>query len=386
MAPRRQKKPEKNKKSPPGRRRILHEDDTSPSSVDSSLSGQGMDLGVGAGFAMAGGGGVAVSVGGVAGVAGVAGLAPRVQLKNPYKKDVVTRIKKAPKMNLDFLSQLQFSPAKGRSRQTIPMEERTSRLLCSLIGGGDKAIVFRFEPDGQYSAWGEKVLSDQIRRCESWADALNFEKRPLKWCIDDRPMFNMQNYPIRLFAIPLLQLPPREIIVEIGKQICAQVNAEPSNTAVARVDPNGFFWIEHETTWQVLISIADTLARLADRVGPPDDNNYFERNRSKILSYFALGTINHELARRIRAPPEMIHPRFVHEEDYENESEPEEGDEEEEADGEEGEEVEEGAIPDEDDEMGEEKPPANPEAVIDEKKLRDAFADSDDEDAADAAI
>ena len=373
MAPRKQKTTKK--KAPPGGRRTRRQQDASSSASSGNDAPPPAVAPPGAaGFAsFSGAGGLAVA----SQVANVSSGASA--FKNPYKKDTIAKIKKPPCLKkLDFLSSLQFSPNKGRTGNKTSTEGRSSRLVCAVIGGGDCAVIFRFEPEGPYSSWPEKILFDVIRRRESWTQDLNFEERCLKWCVDDRPMFNAQNFPIRLFVIPFLVLPPRDQLVVIGKSICEMVNAEPSNTSIARVDPANFFWIPEETTYQTIISVADTIHRLRDRVGNPTEG-WFEPNRAKILSYFAPQSCNTELARLLFAPPYMIHPRFAgqgeddgeEDEDAEDEEDAEDGD-----DDDDDEDLDEdgkiAAKPDEDEEAKEENMP-------DEKELRDAFQDSDDE-------
>ena len=166
-------------------------------------------------------------------------------------------------------------------------------------------MVFRCSEPGQ-SSYAEKIWSDDIRNGAPWATALNFEKRPMRWADGGEDKMNANNYAIRLFIVPLDVLPPDEDIIEMGTFICDNLNAHPSNYCKVEVSKQNFFWIKTPTTWQHVISTASCLERIYAAVGQPVSGGWWSTNEELVKSYFAPGSINESLARKLYAPPYML--------------------------------------------------------------------------------
>ena len=193
--------------------------------------------------------------------------------------------------------------------QTTASINRDCIIQCAKVGAtdGECAVLFKITPiDARINAWPEKILNDAVYQKEEWTQEMGFEDRPLAWCHNGVDMKNTKNYSVRLFCIQVEEFPDDETLYEVAASVCDQLNAAPGNTTMTNVNKDNFFWVQGVTTWQNVISVSDCLKRLIRLYGSPQPG-WFEQNTSKVKSYFAPGTINEALARRIFAPNSMVH-------------------------------------------------------------------------------
>ena len=253
--------------------------------------------------------------------------------KTPTRTKHVSAIKESPTISPALLSKFKFSSAKNTSRSS----SKDSILRAVRIVTPHPYLIFRCAVPGQ-SAYSEKVWNDDIRAGAPWTVALNFEKRLLRWCHDGNEQQNANGYAIRLFVIPLEEIPPDDAIFEMAQYICDNLNANVSNFTTTSYNKSDFFWIQEPTTWQNVISTSTCLDRLFSKCGQPSGTDWWDTHAAEVKTYFAPGSINEHLARRLYAPATMVHGLFPQvdddgEHDSEDEEEEEEEDDEDEEDG-----------------------------------------------------
>ena len=250
--------------------------------------------------------------------------------KNRDVKHCISSIKETPTIDYSFLSEVKFSPTKKAEKaEKSRTTERSAYIRMAVIPHGeDKAAVIRIEPaSSKYDAWQEKCLYDDIRNKAEYTKTLNFERRTLKWVEGDEEKMNSKGYNIRLFVIPFEVIPSEETLKKMANAICQGVNSNPQNYNDLLMDPYNLFWTNNKIRWQQVISTADCLTRLFEAAGQPDSDFWFPKHSKRVNSFFAPGFIDENVARRLRAPNNMIYGYLIKknnqqtiEMDYEEES------------------------------------------------------------------
>ena len=148
-------------------------------------------------------------------------------------------------------------------------------------------------------------MSDEIKAASSWIEELNFDHICYNWFDKLVQQSNNKGYAIRLFTINIDSAPPTyEVLLEIGKVICDNINNLPENKTVALVDKNDFIWIERPT-WADIIGVDAATRRLKETIGPFHNELYVEQSEI-VHSYFKQDQLPQYLARLIGAPEEKI--------------------------------------------------------------------------------
>jgi hypothetical protein len=161
-------------------------------------------------------------------------------------------------------------------------------------------------------SWAEKTFAEAVfsRTPPTWATALNFEQKQLKWFHDNLPQTNRKGYPIRMFYIRSEQeIIPKEHLVRLGKHICDNINQDEGNTTTITLDEPSFFWLEENPVWCDIIGYDAAWRKLLIETGPTSSfPDYYVRFKKTIHSYFHTGTFGVELVQALGAPPEELHP------------------------------------------------------------------------------
>ena len=77
----------------------------------------------------------------------------------------------------------------------------------------------------------------RLEKKKSWIEELNFDHITYNWFDKLVEQKNYKGYAIRLFTINIDSAPPTdEVLLEIGKVICDNINNLPENKTVALVD------------------------------------------------------------------------------------------------------------------------------------------------------
>ena len=153
---------------------------------------------------------------------------------------------------------------------------RDTKLKCCIIETpADNLIIFWFEPNTKKaSSWSEKLLFDELKSGSSWMDEMNFDNLCYPWYDKLVPQQNNKGFAIRLFCINIETAPPsHEVLVSIGKHICAHINSLPDNKTTALVDEKDFIWIK-DPTWVDIIGLDAATRRLKETNGPLHENAY----------------------------------------------------------------------------------------------------------------
>ena len=225
--------------------------------------------------------------------------------KTPPRAKHVSAIKAVPSVSPTLLSKFKFSSVKDTARTS----SRDAVLRAVRIITPSPHLIFRCAVPGQ-STYAEKIWNDDTRASAPWTVALNFEKRLLRWCHEGNEQQNANGHAIRLFVIPLEETPADDAIFEMAQYICDNLNANPSNFTTTTFNKHDFFWIDGPTTWQNVISTSACLDRIFTKCGQPSGTDWWDTHARKVKTYFAPGSVNEHLARRLCAPSTVAHGFF----------------------------------------------------------------------------
>jgi hypothetical protein len=168
-------------------------------------------------------------------------------------------------------------------------------------------------------SWAEKDLAEAVFfRTPTWATALNFEQKQLKWFEDNLPKTNPKGYAIRMFLIQSDQeIIAKEQIVCLGNHIFQRINQDKGNTTTITLNEQSFFWLEGKPVWSDIIGYDAALKDLFFDTGHPSvfAANYYQWFKDTIHSYFHTETFGIELANALEAPVEELHPSLCPNED-----------------------------------------------------------------------
>ena len=194
--------------------------------------------------------------------------------------------------------------------------DKNSKLKCVMIRGegGAGSLVLRCEPNNanyRNGSWAEKAFFDAVRNNLDWVSNINVDSDMLHWFHNDQAQLNPKGYKIRLFIIPLAELPAENSVIKLGEYICQNINAMPNNNTTISIQPGQFFWIANnvQPVWSDVIGSDAALKALVEKKGVPK-TGYYELNKDAIHSYFRPHTFTLDLARVLHAPIEQVHPQL----------------------------------------------------------------------------
>ena len=195
--------------------------------------------------------------------------------------------------------------------------DRSSTLKCCIIREPTiTACIFRFEPTdlerNASGSWAEKLFFDAVKDNMKWVMDYNVDHDCLHWYHENVLQLNPKRFPIRMFVIRMEGAPPaHNILMQIGKAICENVNAMYPNKAKppAALDGSKLYWmtLPDGAVWADVIGYDAALTALFHKTGPRSDE-YYALHESTIHSFFHRGTLSLDLARILHAPNDQIHP------------------------------------------------------------------------------
>ena len=252
------------------------------------------------------------------------------ELKIPFKKTSPNAKYKSPKQSLYAKSDVSESAIQSLKVSTPPTDrlakfgiklrksspatklpgQKLVYLKCGVINTGeDTAIAFRFDPIGSYV---ERIMYEEIFKFKKeWTRECNFDdKLYFSWFHHNEAQTNSNNYAVRLFVIrTAAPVVIKQDLFELCQFICQQLNQIPSNNSVITVDDSNFIWTLPDAVWADIIGDDKAYKIIMDTKGNPTaTDNFYARNKPFIDSYFRSGTYTIDLARKLRAPEEEIHP------------------------------------------------------------------------------
>lgn len=101
--------------------------------------------------------------------------------------------------------------------------------------------------------------------------------------------------------------PAKDTLVRLGNEVCKHLNAEEGNDTFTSVEETSFFWIPRGAVWSDIIGFDAALSALFQETGQPYDG-YYEAHMGTIHSYFNPGTFGIDLAKKLYAPVDELHP------------------------------------------------------------------------------
>lgn len=223
-------------------------------------------------------------------------------------------IKETPSIQTDFLKGFSFGSPSSTSRpKPTPKISNTATIHGFLIKkGADKALIQFFRSSGK--TFQEKCLVDSIRNEVPWTKKCNFERYTIPWCDNGQEMTSSSGYPIRLFVIPLLDIPSNENIFNLARFIVQNINADPNNYNDAIFDEKGYWWSQ-PGHWQNVIDTKASLRRIRNRCGESTGEDWWRQHAQTVLSHFATGTMSSSLIKVLHAPNNMMDSFFPEDSD-----------------------------------------------------------------------
>jgi len=254
-------------------------------------------------------------------------------VSSPFAASVPTRVTK-----ISSIASLSSAPAQGGAGSIPGVDlasfgikklskpkamDKDSKLRCVVVapqvdvpGTKSCSIVFRCEPNDKSSytgSWSEKLFWEAVRNRATWKDEIGIADRVLEWADDDVVQKNNKGFAIRLFELPVEveALPTFATLVKIGDFICNTINALPDNKTTLSIDPDTYLWLTPlgSAVWSDVIGSEAAYLKMIRLCGQPIPG-YYERNLAVIHTFFRPESFDPDLARRIYAPFEQIHPEL----------------------------------------------------------------------------
>lgn len=137
-------------------------------------------------------------------------------------------------------------------------------------------------------------FNDSIYQRAPWVTAFNFSTIVRKWHHKNKEMRNSKNYGIRLFVLRLpnatdKEALDREMVIEMGQDICEELNNTPSYySSTIKVDPENYFWAD-DAVFADIYGDEDAYKELIYHCPPTGDGDYYEKNADIVSLFFREG-------------------------------------------------------------------------------------------------
>ena len=211
-----------------------------------------------------------------------------------------------------------MSPAAhAESRVNSQSNTNTASLRVVVVNGldGHSDVLLRCEATGTgnvNSCWSEKVFLDAIKEPNSWAKQLNVSMQTFNWYDREVMQVNRNNYPIRLFHIPVAArvVAHSRSVLGLCKYICRMISATPRNTETITAEEGSLTWIEGPVVWSEVVGTTKALSMLRYAKGAVFQG-FYEANEEYVLSLFKT---NNEVAMKQLFAPETTDAKDANEE------------------------------------------------------------------------
>ena len=207
-----------------------------------------------------------------------------------------------------------------------PGKEYNAKMKFAYSKSPDGVILFIFSvPVNKSNArdyWPEKLMIDAffVKRNNKLQNQLEMKyNQEICWHINDEPVCNItskdpngNHWPLRLLYLPMVKMIPKEKLVELGNEICDEINAMEKNFDDKKnqksniiCDPSDLFVLEPKKMNRIcyydIIGNAGSLFWLQNEYGTPMNPSYFEKIRG-MLSFYFPSRLHPGIAATIYAP------------------------------------------------------------------------------------
>jgi hypothetical protein len=193
---------------------------------------------------------------------------------------------------------------------TVQADTQTHLLRCAVVVKKSmlRHIIFRCDPCATWkTCWHEKIFSDAVFKKHDWATALGLSYS-VRWFVNEKQQVNGRGFPVRLFCIDSKPVPfDEDVIVSLGKLICANLNSENSFQKPSIQVASDFFWLQPDDSIVMadVTSTAECMILLAKKCGSKVDD-FYKNHSDTIHCYFRPNNLTAEIADAVGAPSSQI--------------------------------------------------------------------------------
>ena len=215
----------------------------------------------------------------------------------------------------------------GRGRTNT----KHSQLYCWLVPGGacsaatyaclPQSVNIELPPEQWNpvaSSWSERTLDKKVYDQEDWVKSCGIVSRKwpynfeLVW--DGIKIVNNKGYAVRMYTVRAIKPVPWEAALELGRNIQAKVNADPSNNTTLHLDPQRFI-ISQEAKYNDFLGQEKADELMKHLLGAPSSHpdgprKWFSEHEESgsIHAFLRKGQLDLASARVLGAPIEWVHP------------------------------------------------------------------------------
>ena len=218
---------------------------------------------------------------------------------DPFSKFIPTALNSGPVSNKSSLADLGISIAtkrnKGRSGGTIQF---------ALIDGPSKYVLFVFLPAGN---WAEKLYYDGHKQDLPYARHTEI----FKFHVNNELVTNNGGYPVRLYGIPVVDLPDDDKLRAMAGYILAGVKSMDNKTESFFDETKKYITGERIACWSEVAGIEFAMQHLILEAKEGPNPEFYSKHTALVCAHFRSGRFYPSFAEAIGAPIEEVDPSLL---------------------------------------------------------------------------